>query len=227
VVRVPGIRYAITGNGACIYRLTDGRRLKAYLISASATMAVLEAAKPFESQVPMTYEAFLDGRAYASREYCDDPVRFGATENAIPYIRATRRPIDDIHSFIREHAGQLDSLDIVVGSEDKKREMNEAIHARTSEVYTTSSVHQLLEISDRHSGKGRALEALSQMLGIPRENTAAFGDADNDAQMLSWAGTGVAVANASDAAKAAADLVTKRHDEDGVAWAFRNLLKIC
>ena len=62
------------------------------------------------------------------------------------------------------------------------------------------------------------------MLGIPRENTAAFGDADNDVQMLTWAGTGVAVANASPAALAVADFITKRHDEDGVAWALEKLL---
>lgn len=224
MTNVPGIQYAITGNGACLYRLTDGKRLKAFLIGEAATLEILQVAESFEPQVPMTYEAFLDGKAYASRDYFEDPVRFGATEAAIPYIQATRRPVPDIRHFIVEHAGQLDSLDIVTGSEEKKKEIEAAIHSRTSEVYTTSSVHQLLEISDRHSGKGRALEALAQMLGIPRENTAAFGDADNDVQMLMWAGTGVAVANASPAALAAADFITKRHDEDGVAWGLEKLL---
>jgi Cof subfamily protein (haloacid dehalogenase superfamily) len=221
---VPGIQYAITGNGACLYRLTDGKRLKAFLISETATRDILRVAEGFESQVPLAYEAFIDGKAYAGSDYFEDPVRFGATKAAIPYIRSTRRPVPDIRHFILEHAGQLDGLDIVTDSEEKKKEIEAAIHARTSEVYTTSSVHQLLEISDCHSGKGRALQALARMLSIPRENTAAFGDADNDVPMLSWAGTGVAVANASPAALAAANFITKRHDEDGVAWGLEKLI---
>lgn len=220
---VPGIRYAITGNGACLYRLSDGKRLKAFLISAAATRIILDTAEDFAPQTPIAYEAFLDGKAYAGSDYFKDPVRFGATDAAVPYIRATRRPVPDIRQFIRSHAGELDSIDIVTGAEEMKREIEEALHARTQEIYTTSSVRQLLEISDRHSGKGRALQALAQMLSIPREQTAAFGDADNDVQMLRWAGTGIAVANATPAALAAADMVTKRHDEDGVAWGLKML----
>lgn len=223
MTEIPGIQYAITGNGACLYRLSDGKRLKASLISAPATSIILDTAQAFAPRAALAYEAFLDGKAYAGSDYFEDPVRFGATPAAVPYIRATRRLVPDIRQFILNHAGKLDSLDIVTGLEDVKREIEAALHARTQEIYTTSSVRQLLEISDRHSGKGRALQALAQMLSIPQEQTAAFGDADNDVQMLTWAGTGIAVANASPAALAAADFVTKRHDEDGVAWGLEKL----
>ena len=70
------------------------------------------------------------------------------------------------------------------------------------------------------------LAFLTAHLGIPREAVCAFGNADNDADMLEWAGMGIAVANGSPACLAAADAVTGHYLEDGVAQAFDGLLGI-
>ena len=51
----------------------------------------------------------------------------------------------------------------------------------------------------------------------------AFGDQLTDSGMLRWAGLGVAVANAHEAALAAADEVTASNDEDGVALVLERL----
>jgi hypothetical protein len=56
--------------------------------------------------------------------------------------------------------------------------------------------------------KGTALAAIAAHYGVPREQTMAFGDARNDLPMLRWAGVGVAVANAHEEVKAAADCVS-------------------
>ena len=53
----------------------------------------------------------------------------------------------------------------------------------------------------------------------------AFGDAHNDLEMIEYAGTGVAMGNASREIKDAADLVTLTNDEDGVAVTVRTLLE--
>ncbi|MGX8698680.1 MAG: HAD-IIB family hydrolase, partial [bacterium] len=83
--------------------------------------------------------------------------------------------------------------------------------------YVSSSVRQNIEINCAAANKGAALLFLAEYLGIPRENTLAFGDGSNDVTMLRAAGTGVAMANAQPEARAAADAVTARNDEDGVA----------
>ena len=54
------------------------------------------------------------------------------------------------------------------------------------------------------------------------EEIIAFGDGDNDAQMLSFAGIGVAMGNGWDSAKAAADYVTEDIDADGVYLALKH-----
>ena len=54
---------------------------------------------------------------------------------------------------------------------------------------------------------------------LSREETAAFGDADNDLEMLEYAGLGIAMGNATENLKARADYVTKDIDEDGLLQA--------
>ena len=93
-------------------------------------------------------------------------------------------------------------------------------------MYITSSVRQLLEISHRNAGKHSGLRFVLERLGLPQEAAAAFGDADNDADLLAYAGCGIAMANASPACLAAADAVTRSNDDDGVAWGIREILHL-
>lgn len=84
----------------------------------------------------------------------------------------------------------------------------------------------LLETANKDAGKGPALRELAKMLRIDREEIAAFGNAENDIDMIRFAGTGIAVANAAEEVRAAADEVTESNDEDGVArWIMRYLGK--
>lgn len=72
--------------------------------------------------------------------------------------------------------------------------------------------------------KSRALAGALPKLGIDASEVVAFGDGQNDAAMLRWAGTGVAMANAIEETKASADMVTLSNNEDGIAAALEKLL---
>lgn len=74
--------------------------------------------------------------------------------------------------------------------------------------------------------KGTACEFLFNHLGIDRSQTYAFGDGQNDIEMLQLVGTGIAMGNASDKVKASADIVTDTVDNDGIAKAFKTYLSI-
>ena len=76
------------------------------------------------------------------------------------------------------------------------------------------------EITKAAFTKGSAVRYLSGYLGIPVEDTIAIGDSENDLAMLRAAGTGIAMGNANDFIKEAADDVTGSVDEDGVYQAF-------
>jgi hypothetical protein len=78
------------------------------------------------------------------------------------------------------------------------------------------SGEMLVEIADNNFSKGKALVYLAQRYNIPIEQTIAIGDSLNDLTMIKIAGKGIAVSNASDALKAAADEITISCDENAV-----------
>ena len=80
-----------------------------------------------------------------------------------------------------------------------------------------------LEMVPKGTDKGEALAALAAHLGIAREDTAAFGDGQNDISMLKWAGRGYAMAG-SRAASAPGVLAAPSSDEAGVAKVVDRLL---
>jgi hydroxymethylpyrimidine pyrophosphatase-like HAD family hydrolase len=71
--------------------------------------------------------------------------------------------------------------------------------------------------------KATALARLCEQRNIDSRDVIAFGDMPNDLPMLSWAGHGVAVANAHPDVRAAADEVTASNDESGVALVLERL----
>ncbi len=67
------------------------------------------------------------------------------------------------------------------------------------------------------------VRATMDRYGWTREDIMAFGDGENDAEMLKLAGIGVAMGNAMDSVKAIADHVTDSADDVGVSAALRHL----
>ena len=220
VCRIPGIHYAITSNGAAVYELHTRKCLKQYKLTADSVRAILKLTEHME----VDYETFIDGKPYALKDYVEDPVRFGAAVKAIPYIQNTREPVPDILSFIEDHIECLDCIDVVVKGEDRKMQLWAMLQEQVQDIYITSSVPQLLEISYKDCGKHTGAKFLLDHLGLEREGLAAFGDADNDVDLLRFAGCGIAVANATSGCRLAADYVTKSNDQDGVAYGIYSLL---
>lgn len=222
VLAVPGIEYAITSNGAAIYYIPEKKCIHEYKMSPSSIKQILQVAQNY----PVALEVFINGTAYALKSYVKDPMAYGTTSAAISYIQSTRNPIEDIVSFILEHIDQVDSMDIVVSGDEQKQEIWNALDNNCDEIYITSSVSQLIEISHKDAGKHSGLRFIREYLNLRPEETAAFGDGDNDVDLLKEAGVGIAMENASQKCKAAASYITKHHDNDGVAYGIQNILNI-
>jgi Cof subfamily protein (haloacid dehalogenase superfamily) len=94
----------------------------------------------------------------------------------------------------------------------------------TGSVHVTQSLDHLVEVTAPEASKGQALAHLAAHLGVAQEATMAMGDHDNDASMIAWAGLGVAVGNASPAAKAVADVIAPPLEEEGAAWAIERYI---
>jgi hypothetical protein len=88
---------------------------------------------------------------------------------------------------------------------DFRAEMRKTTAGKLFDVF---SKPEMLEFSHMQSNKGDAVRFMADFYKVPVADTIAVGDEENDCPMIEAAGVGVAVANASPVAKAAADYVT-------------------
>jgi Cof subfamily protein (haloacid dehalogenase superfamily) len=91
-------------------------------------------------------------------------------------------------------------------------------------LYIAKSLPHFLELASPEVTKASGLEFLASRVGFSRDRTVAFGDGENDVELLQWAGYAVAVANAHDRVLAAADFVCPSVDEEGVAQVIEAFL---
>lgn len=88
------------------------------------------------------------------------------------------------------------------------------------------SAEHWIDIIDPHVNKGVGVRTIQEMMGVPREQTAVFGDYLNDVQMLDDAAYSFAMANARAEVKERARYVARSNDDAGVVVALRQLLGI-
>jgi Cof subfamily protein (haloacid dehalogenase superfamily) len=93
-----------------------------------------------------------------------------------------------------------------------------------SRLYISKSLPFFLEIASPEVTKGSGLQFLAEHLSFSAERTVAFGDGENDIELLEWAGFGVAVANAHERVLAVADFVCPPVTEEGVAQVIEAVL---
>lgn len=141
---------------------------------------------------------------------CDFLARTG-----LPYLPAHYREIEE------------PLVKVVFGDDDNDRilEVERLLksHPRAADFDFIRSERTLYEILPKGANKGTLLPRLAAHLGVEMRNTIAVGDYDNDISMIRAAGIGVAVANATPAARAAADLVTVSNEEHAIAKIVSDL----
>ena len=91
-------------------------------------------------------------------------------------------------------------------------------------LFISKSLPHFLELASPDVTKGTGLAFLAEHLGFTAAETIAFGDGENDVELLEWAGYAVAVANAHERVLAVADLVCPRDSDEGPAQVIEALL---
>lgn len=79
------------------------------------------------------------------------------------------------------------------------------------------------DIIKKGQSKGKGIKYLSDYLGFAKEDLIAFGDGDNDIEMMENVGVSIAMGNATEKLKAVSSIVTSRIDEDGIYQALKQL----
>jgi Cof subfamily protein (haloacid dehalogenase superfamily) len=114
---------------------------------------------------------------------------------------------------------------VAVGDPDALDGLKERMVAHFGRrMYISKSLPYFLEFASPDVTKAAGLQFVADRLGFSAADTVAFGDGENDVELLEWAGYGVAVANANERVLAVADLVAPSCDEEGVAQVIEAYL---
>ena len=107
--------------------------------------------------------------------------------------------------------------DKIIFCTSDRRIIDEINKMLTDDLYTDIVENLILMVMNKHARKRNAVMEIAEYFGISLSDVVVFGDDYNDIEMLRDCGTGVAVANAVDEAKAVADHICGSNDNDGVA----------
>ena len=219
VLNIRGLKYIITSNGSSIFELPGNRRIYANDMKPSVVMSVLAIIQ--DTSFP--FEVFIGGHAYTMQAYYDCPTNFGVPERMNHYVQTTRTPVFDMISFILKHRDEIEGIDMIVPDMAQKQQLITRL-SKINNLYITSSEQYYIEMASGSVSKASALQALAAQFHITPEQIMAFGDSDNDIELLSYAGCGVAMQNATANLLKAASAVTRSNNEDGVAFYLESFL---
>jgi Cof subfamily protein (haloacid dehalogenase superfamily) len=99
-------------------------------------------------------------------------------------------------------------------------------HRFTGRLYISKSLPYFLELASPNVTKASGLTFVAEHIGFSIDRTVAFGDGENDVELLETAGYAVAVANAHERVLAVADLVCPPPNEEGVARVIEAYLEL-
>jgi Cof subfamily protein (haloacid dehalogenase superfamily) len=189
-------------NGARIQQADTGAILFEKKLDLREARAGLELVKKHGLHVNL----YLDDVIYIEKE--TEVSRESAEKDGV-----LQKPVGDLVVFLKAQPTKL----LIIGPGEKLEALWADFDKWPHESEVVRSEPTYLEILPAGVSKGAALRRVSEITGVPLSRIAAFGDSNNDIEMLRAAGVGVAVGNALDNVKAAADYVAAADFGLGVA----------
>ena len=204
--------YVMSYNGGEIYDWKTKTRLHAQTLDEAIIPYLYTYAREYEMPI-MTYI----GQQVVSEVDDNEYIQYSVKRNHM-----TLRKVDD---FLKATEGAGIVKCIIVGDPTLlptlETEMQEVLKGKAG-VFRSEPF--FLEIVPMGINKAKGLSILLDKIGMQPSELIAVGDGYNDTPMLQFAGMGVAMGNAAEEIKKAADMVTESNNDDGVAIALEHLI---
>lgn len=215
----PVLPYYINANGTTITQGNPEKELFSCTMPYETGCAIYRTTMKYCSFVEIYHG--LD--AYDTYEACENMRKSGTAGYYLDQLLKTNIHMESLDDFVIKEKNLISKFNIMCETVEEKEELFNRL-AEIPGVYPISTSTHSIEIADAHWSKRNGLEWLCEHIGFTREQVIAIGDSENDYEGICWAGTGVAVANASERVKAAADYIVGTNNEDGVAEAIEMLI---
>lgn len=219
-----GVKYAITCNGAAIYKLPEKICMQESCMEADLVADIMERLQ----EKKVYFDAFIGGDGYGQislHHYIDLLELPKATKE---YVKTTRTLVADLAEYVRNRQLLVQKVTIqfvpLPDGTYQDREEVRGILMEYPQISFVSGGYHNLEFTRAGISKGKGLGFLAQHFQIPLEQSMACGDSQNDMDIMETAGIGIAMGNAEEEVKKLAEFVTATNQEDGVALAIEKYI---
>ena len=205
-------QYCVTYNGALVQKADTGECVAETPVSFTDYLYYEQLSR----ELGVKFQALTHSHMYTANK---DISRFTIHEVGLTGMPLRYRAVDEMDtSLVFPKVMMIDEPEILDAAIAR---LPPEVHERNT---LLKSAPFFLEILHKSVNKGTGVKLLSERLGIQPEEVMALGDQENDLAMIEFAGTGVAMGNAIDSLKAAAQFVTKSNQDDGVAYAIEKFV---
>lgn len=206
------VGYGITANGACVLDAHSGRELASFPMDPAQCVEIIRVLRRWD----LSYELYIGPENYMDADRLETAAQLGLSPGFLEMFRRNTTLVPDVAQVAgRSHPGKFD---IFYVPPEHRRQIADQI-AATGPLAFTGALGTNMELNAPDVHKGRALAALARELSLAPEQVMAFGDADNDLEMLRYAHWSFAMANGTPEAKAAARYQAADNASGGVGQA--------
>lgn len=204
--------FGITYNGGLVQKTNNGEILAQKTLTKQHIEELYQLSQALE--LPMN---FIDlKQVYALPHPENRASLYGTVMKALPMVSVV---MEEVPADIAVNKAVF-CFDQVILDEAITR-----IPASLTEKYTIMKSRPfLLELLPQGVDKGQGIASLCKLLNIDANEVMTLGDEENDLAMIEFAGLGIAMGNATDEVKKAAQFVTKTNEEEGVAYAVEEFV---
>lgn len=199
----------ITGNGGALYDPVSKQDLMSKDIPEAKFRQLMETmlSRKIDATIYSVSGIYFSPES-SRRGFCEDYNTRVAPEDRIPLFGFGRDELD------RDIIPAFNKFLLIAPPEDFVEELK-----ADKSLTVVSSAPTFYDVMTADVSKGDALLELADYLGIPRDNTFAAGDSENDLTMLESAAYGIAMGDSTPNVVSAASFVTSTCKEDGFARA--------
>ena len=215
----PHIRFIVCSDGAVIYDKAENRQIKTCL-NADQTAAVVNTVLQYD-----TFPAFhSNGFSYfdMDKHTHEQHVHCGLNAYYQQYFYHHGTPTANFQSFARQLT-EIELASVFFHSNADRDACMEKLN-RIDGVTAIAPGPHYMEAHSSNAGKGKAVQTLTALLNLQKENVIAMGDSHNDTSMFREAGLALAVGNAPDDVKAMADAVICSNEDHAAPYVLEHYL---
>ena len=218
VEKFPKVRYVISSNGAYIYDMLEQGPVRTRYIEREDILKFWTYIRPYVRKYRLGMEIFENGDLVIERELYENLPDYKDVLPNFHYAQIEKgaaKIVESYDAYLEQEGNQIIKVNFPGATVKKFPQIKDII--LEADILKMTSDGLNMECGPKGCNKGEAIWWLCDYLNIPRESTMAFGDGNNDLEMLLAVHYGVAMGNALENVKEAAPYTTIGNEEDGIA----------